>query len=145
MQKRAWAIVGAVECVVMAAIVAVSFISGGCSTLIECTGGSFPMKCHWAFVACGFVGIAGLVTALSALACTERASRRVAAVSLLAETVIAVLLTTPVGIGLCASPEMHCHLTAHLVWPLCAASAVLALVMFAKTDPGLAEKPKMRL
>nr|WP_260620137.1 DUF4418 family protein [Gordonibacter massiliensis (ex Traore et al. 2017)] len=71
--------------------------------------------------------------------------RRFAAVASIATAVVAVLLTTPAGIGLCGSADMHCHQTALSLWIAAGAAIVVGIVQLAKADPKAAELPKMQL
>ena len=146
MGKRTWMILAVVGLVAMLAIVAASAFMGGCSKPVEtAAGGTVPMKCHWTFVATTFVGILGVVTSLLALAGSTKEGRRFAAIASIATAVVAVLLTTPVGIGLCGSADMHCHQTALYLWVAAGAAVVVGIVQLAKADPKAADLPKMKL
>lgn len=146
MSKTSWTVICIVGAVAMAAIAVVSGVLGGCSTAVElANGSSMPMKCHWTFVADAFVGVAGAVIALTAITCKEQTGRRAMGVALVMCALVAACLPTSLGVGLCANAEMHCHMTAAIVWVLCAVSAVVGIMQIVKSEPRDSELPKRSL
>ncbi len=103
------------------------------------------MKCHWTFVATSFVGIIGIVTSLLALIDSTKEGRRTAAIATAVSAIVIILLTSPLGIGLCGNADMHCHQTALVVWIASGASLVIAIIQTVKADPNAATLPKMGL
>ena len=146
MNKTAWMVVGIIEVVIMLAIAIWSGVMGGCSTQLETTaGGTCFMKCHWTFIAMPFVAIIGVVTAALATFAKTAEGRRFCAVATVVVAIIAIILTTSLGIGICAKSEMHCNTTAMGVWIMGAIAIILGLVQIAKGNPEAAERPKMKL
>ncbi|MDO4289656.1 MAG: DUF4418 family protein [Eggerthellaceae bacterium] len=145
MKAGVWKALGAVSVLCMIAVVAVSAVMGGCDKMIECTSGMMPMKCHWTFVAATFVGVAGVVSAIAALAAKTAEGRRVAALMTIVVGAIIAVLPMDFAIGLCGNAEMECHHTALVVWIAVAVAVVVALVQVAKANPADAEKPKLKL
>lgn len=146
MGKRAWMILAALGVAAMVAVVAVSTFMGGCAKPVEtAAGGTVPMKCHWTFIATTFIGIVGMVTALLGLAGSTKEGRRFAGIASVAVAAAVVLLTTPVGIGLCANADMHCHQTALALRITAGIALVVGIVQAVKADPQGAELPKMKL
>lgn len=145
MNKQARIAVSVFSLACMAAVAAASALMGGCDKLIECTSESFPMRCHWAFVACAAVGALGAVSSACALAAKGTEARRMAAAGTLAAAAACFLLLSSAGIGLCQNAEMACHQTA-LVVRICAGAATLAaLVQIVKADDNKEALPKMKL
>ena len=146
MKKQAWMILSALALVGMIAVVGASTLMGGCTSTIEtAAGGTVPMKCHWTFIATKFIGIIGIVSCILALANSTKEGRRTAAVVTAVTALVIILVTSPVGIGLCANADMHCHQTALVVWIASGVSLVAAAVQAIKADPAAAERPKMKL
>ena len=146
MNRTAWRIVSSIELVALIALTAWAAISGGCTTQVELASGmTMPMKCFWTFKAVPFVGAIGIVSALLALTSNTREGRRFCAIVSALVAIVAMVLPTSAGIGLCANAEMHCHATALGVWVLGAIAIVLAIAQIAKADPEAADKPKMKL
>ncbi|MEE8721581.1 MAG: hypothetical protein SOI38_01135 [Eggerthellaceae bacterium] len=144
MSKKSWTITLALATAFFGVATLVSFVMGGCSTCIETTSGAcVPMHCHYAFIASGFICIAGAVaSAVNLPGFGASAHRALAAV----ELSCAALCAGAIGaIGICSSASMHCHQTLHVVLSLLAAAAVVAVVQLAKANPKDAAKPKMRL
>lgn len=108
-------------------------------------GGTVPMKCHWTFIATSFVAIIGIVTALLALIDSTKEGRRTAAIATAVSTLVVILLTSPLGIGLCGNADMHCHQTALVVWIASGISLIAAIIQIAKADPNAATLPKRGL
>jgi len=146
MGKSAWMVLCVVGAAVMAAMAVVSTVMGGCEGMLDlASGGSVPMKCHWTFMADTFVGILGAVIGLLGLTCKEQTGRRAIAFVLIVCAVVAIVLTTPSGIGLCGMEDMHCHGTAHIVWALGGIAIVVGIVQALKAKPTDANLPKMKL
>ncbi len=146
MTKSAWTVVCIIAAVVFAGISVVSAALNGCSAMVElASGNSMPMKCHWTFVACAFIGIIGIAIALLGIACKDKSGRRViGALSVVCAAVVA-CIPAPFGIGLCAAAGMHCYYTAYAVWALCALAAIIGIVQLVKADPSMANLPKQSL
>lgn len=146
MDGRVWRLLGTVQLLFMAAIFAVCALLGGCDSQVELASGAATyMKCHWTFVACSVFAVAGFVIALVAQTAKEAQARRFLAVALIAVFAAIAYLPTPLGVGICASADMACHLAGYLTWGLCAAGIILALIQAVKADPASAERPKMQL
>ena len=146
MGKTAWSVVCIVAAAVMAGITGVSAALGGCPTMLELASGNMvPMKCHWTFVACTFIGIIGVATGLAGLLCKEKTGRRAIALSYIVCAAIIACMPTSFAIGLCADATMHCHGTAHIVWALAAVAVVVGVVQLVKADPDKVKLPKQQL
>ncbi len=146
MKQGAWITVGVLTLVCMAVVIVVSGVMGGCDHMLETTtAGEVPMKCHWTFVAAAYTGIIGLASAAISIGVKNTAARRTAAFITILTCVIVALYPTDLAIGLCANAEMHCHLTAYIVWITLAIAVILSIVQIVKANPADAEKPKMKL
>lgn len=145
MKRGAWIALSAVVMLCLAIMTVVSVVKGGCTKLIECESGSFPMKCHWTFIATTVVGVLGIVTGLLTAVASQREGRRMGALATALAAVAAIVIASPVGIGTCAHAESMCHVTETVVYVTCAVATVLCLVLTVKADPAEAEKPKMQL
>ena len=146
MNERSWKVLCAIELVVLVALTAWAASSGGCTTQVElASGSSMPMKCFWTFRAATLVAGVGAISSLLALAAKTPEGRRFSVIATAVATIAAMLLPTPLAIGLCANSEMHCHVTALGVWVLGVIALVVALVQFAKADPSAASKPKLKI
>ena len=146
MSKTAWTVVGIVEIIATAAVVAIAALMGGCNHTLETTsGGTCFMKCHWTFVAISIAGIAGIVNALLALIGKTTEGRRFAAIGVIVIAAISFFFTMDAGIGLCGNAAMHCHQTALGVWIASAVAVVCAIIQLAKANPEEANIPKMKL
>lgn len=145
MSKQARIVLFAIPLICMAAVAGASALMGGCDKLIECTTGSFPMRCHWAFVACAVIGGMGLVSSACALVAKGAEARRVGAVCTLAAAAACFLCLSSAGIGLCQNADMACHQTALVVRICAGAAALAALVQIAKADDNKEALPKMKL
>ena len=146
MNKTAWMIVCLVGAIAMAGVAIASAALGGCPGQLELANGNFvPMKCHWAFVADTFVGLAGAIVALLGIICKEASGRRAIGIALIAVAAVAAVMPTSFAIGTCAMPEMHCNGTAPIVWACAAIAIVIGLLMAVKANPAEADRPKMRL
>lgn len=145
MNKQARIAVSTIPLICMTAVAAASALMGGCDKLIECASGSFPMRCHWTFVACSVVGALGVVSSVCAVAAKGTEARRVAAASTLAAAAACFFLLSSAGIGLCQNAEMACYQTALVVRVCAGAAALAALVQIAKADDNKEALPKMKL
>lgn len=146
MDGRVWRLLSAIQLLFMAAIFAVCALLGGCDSQVELANGSATyMKCHWTFVACSAFAVAGFAIAWVTQMAKEAQARRFLAIALIAVFAAIAFLPTPLGIGICASADMACHLAGYLTWGLCAAGIILALIQLAKADPASPERPKMQL
>lgn len=145
MKNTAWKILSAIPLVCLAIGIAISIALGGCTTMIECTSGFVPMKCHWTFTATPYMLAIGAITSLGALTAKTKEGRRMAALGTLAACAAGVLVSSPAGIGICAKAGMTCHFTAYVVWAACVIAGIAAIVQLAKADPQAANAPKMKL
>lgn len=146
MNKTAWAVLGAIATVASAAVVIASFAMGGCDHMLETTsGGNCYMKCHWAFVAAGFTGIAAVASSVLAVLGKTAEGRRGAAVATIVVAAIVIVFTTDLGIGLCGNAAMHCHQTALVVRIAAAIAIVCAVAQIAGANPEKVNAPKMKL
>jgi hypothetical protein len=144
MSKRAWIVVQVLAAACFAAGAVASFAMGGCSTCIETASGAcVPMRCHYAFIASGFMCLVGAVASAVNLPGLEAAAHRTVAT---VEFACALFTFAAIqAIGICGDASMHCHQTLHVVLPCLAAAAILAVVQLVKADSKAAQKPKMRL
>lgn len=146
MSKKTWTVFGSIVLVIMLAIVVLSVALGGCTGMLELANGNTTfMKCHWTFVSMTIAASAGALIALCSIFCKTKEARRMGAISVLILLAAVVVLPSPLGIGVCASLDMHCHMT---VWATCGLAAVAAFITIAqliKADPKAAELPKMEL
>lgn len=145
MKQGTWKILSIVLTVLMAAVAVVAIVMGGCTEMVECSGGYMPMKCHWTYVAVAFIGCGGAIAALAGAFQAQTGGKRMAALAAVLFAVVAVLVISPAGIGTCAHADSQCNQTAAVEYVLCAASAVLGIVMMARADAEKAAKPKQRL
>lgn len=145
MKRNLWIVLSAVVVLCLVVCAAVSALKGGCVKLIECESGSFPMKCHWTFIATTITGVAGVVCALLTAVAPCKTGRRTGALATLAVIVATVVIASPAGIGTCAHAESVCHQTAAVVYVTCALAAVLCVLQAVRADPAQAERPKMQL
>jgi hypothetical protein len=136
MSPKAWRISAAIVLAIMLAGLLASVIIGGCDTLIPCESGSFPMKCHWTFIATATFFAVGAVLACVQLttmvagsdrgagstqpAAPERqqasstqpaapastSARRVSAIAIALLALAAAFLPSAWGIGICAGSGM---------------------------------------
>jgi hypothetical protein len=151
MFKDRYRIAGMVALLALLVALLTSLVLGGCDTLIPADSGSFPMKCHWAFIAVAVVLVIGIVLALAQLLLKTLEARRLAAALLLLVALAAAFLPSPWGIGicsdsgmmLCAIDGMDCHTTAPVVWVCSAIVIICAAVQLAKSDPNSVRKPKL--
>lgn len=145
MNKAIYKIFGLVLIVLFVALSIVSKVKGGCTGMIECTSAQVPMKCHWTFIAMIFVGIAGALTAALAFVATTCEGRRMASLAAALQALLAIVITSPLGIGTCAHADSPCNGTAAIVYVLAVLAIIIALVMAAKAQPEAEQKPKMQL
>jgi hypothetical protein len=151
MFKDIYRIAGVVALLALMVALLTSLVLGGCDTLIPADSGSFPMKCHWAFIAVAVVLVIGIVLALVQLLLKTVEARRLAAALLLLVALAAAFLPSPLGIGicsdsgmmLCAIDGMDCHTTAPVVWICSAIVVICAAVQLAKSDSDSAKKPRL--
>lgn len=142
MSPTIWKVLSGLLIVAFAALFIVGLV-GDCGGMLETTaGGLVPMKCHWAFLAECYVAPLGALAAFFALLSRHVAARRVSATMAAATAIVAVLLLSPLGIGVCANAEMQCNASAIVAEVVGAAAFVLALVMALTADPSAASKPK---
>ena len=139
-----WAVVSAAALAGAVLIAGASVLLGGCETLIECTSGGVPMRCHWAYLATGFTGVLAVVSAGLGLLAKGKEARRVSAAMTLSIAAASALLLTDFGIGVCPG-GMQCQESIWFVWAGCAVSAVAAIAQFALADPAAEQLPKMSL
>lgn len=145
MSKKARIVLSVIPLACTAAIAGASFLVGGCDKLIECASGSFPMRCHWAFVACGIIGLLGLISSTCALAAKGREGRLIAAAGTFAAAAACFLCLSSAGIGLCQNAEMACHQTALAVRILAGCAGAAALAQMAKAGDNEESLPKLKL
>ncbi len=145
MRQRTWVILSVIEIIAILAVIGVSVGMGGCTKMIECVSGSVPMKCHWTFVATTVTSVGALLIAGAALFTKTREGRLVGAFATLVALGATLFITTPLGIGICSSPEMHCHQTAPVLWAAAGIGCVLALIQLIMANPDKADLPKMRV
>lgn len=145
MKPAVWKALSALLIAAFVALFAIG-LTGGCSGMIEtAAGGQVPMKCHWAFLATSYVAAIGAIAGLLALFTSQLMARRVACIMAMAAAVVAGLLPSPLGIGVCASAEMSCNASALAAFIASAIAFAIALVLCIKADPQAADKPKRSL
>lgn len=146
MGKNAWLAFSIVGILCMAALIALSVFMGGCTKMIQtAAGGSVEMKCHWTFIATAIMGVVGLVSTVSTLVAKTTEGRRIASLMTLFIIAAIAFITSPFGIGLCASTDMHCHDTALYVWIVSAIGFIVACIQCVRANPGKANEPKMKI
>lgn len=148
MKDTTWRILCIVNALLFLATIIVSAILGGCDTLLQTASGSeVPMKCHWTFVATKYIGVIGLVASIAMTGFYEKYARRQVSAINLVTIIIMAVLTTPIGIGLCAKAEMHCHTTQIILLGVLAVILVFSVFMIAKAEfrDDSIEKPKQTI
>lgn len=137
MSRTAWTALCAIGAVAMIAMTAVSAVLGGCESTVELANGNNAfMKCHWTFLADAFVGAIGVVVAIMAMTCKDQSGRRASGVALIAVALVGACVPASPGIGLCSEPSMHCHMTALIVWCICAVAVIVGVIQIVKSKPG---------
>lgn len=145
MGNKARIVLSVIPLACMAAVVGASLLMGGCDKLIECASGSFPMRCHWTFVACSIVGLLGLVSSTCALVAKGREARLMTAAGTFTAAAACLLCLSSAGIGLCQNAEMACHQTALVVRMLAGCAGAAALVQMVKAGDNGEQLPKLKL
>jgi hypothetical protein len=145
MSKKTWSILSAVIAILSLAAVVSAFALGGCSTCVEtAAGGCVPMKCHWTFQAVGLMDISAVAAAAAGFTTPGVHGRRVcSALAALANALVLFAFYGPL-LGLCANPDMDCHVHAMVVTVFAVAALVVALAAFFSCNPA-AKKPKKEL
>lgn len=145
MKPMAWKVLSALLIVAFVALLAIGLV-GGCGGMVEtAAGGQVPMRCHWAFLAVSYVAALGVVAGLLALVSPQLMARRVACIMAMAAAIVTGLLPSPLGIGVCASPDMSCTTSAPVAFVVSAIAFAISLAMCIKADPQAADKPKRTL
>lgn len=145
MNKTAWTVASVVLAVLLLAFTLVSKLMGGCTTMVECTSGFLPMKCHWTYIAVFSIGIAGTICAVAAIFQKTLAGRRAWALAAGLALLTAICVISPLGIGTCSHADSQCNSTAIVEYLLGGIGIVVSLVMAALADPDWASKPKNTL
>ena len=145
MKNSIWKILCIVVAVIFIAAGIYGKVAGACPTMIECTSGQVPMKCHWAYIATAYIGIAGGVLALCAAFTKTTDAHRLGAIAIIVAAIVFILILSPVGIGVCSHETSTCVITRTIVYVLCAINIILGIVMAVKANPDEADLPKMKL
>lgn len=145
MSDKAWRLVSSIVFIAFVALFFVSYLMGGCQTTVETASGSqMHMRCYYAFIAESTISVLGIVIAIILSNALKRQVRRSIIIILWALIAIMFLLPSSLGIGICASAEMHCHMTRWVVYGILIAVALVSIVLFAKAedDPLKINAPK---
>ena len=145
MKQTTWKILCIVAAVLFIAAGVYGKLAGACPTMIECTSGQVPMKCHWAYIATAFIGGAGALLALCAAFAKNTDARRLGALSILIAALLFMAILSPFGIGVCTHETNPCVGARLVVYAMCIVNIVLAILMAIKANPQEAELPKMKL
>jgi len=113
-----------------------------CSHAITAFGGaSMPMRCHWTFKVERLLAAAALIASASLFAARHAEARRAAGRTLVLLAALVFAVTQEWGIGLCGSPEMACHRTAHWLWLWAALLAAEGLALALTRKSSAAQAP----
>ncbi len=86
-----------------------SVVLGACPGSVQtAAGGSVPMKCAWSFKAAAIVSALGVLASLGSILVRGTDGRRYAGVVGLLFAAATLFTVSPLGIGVCANPEMVC-------------------------------------
>lgn len=113
MSHKSWLTLAGFTVALSFILLAGIFIFPPCSSCVEtAVGGCVPMKCYWTFR--GEIPVAILLILVSAgqFFLKETKLRRIAALFVMAISVVGIAITTNAVIGLCMKAEMACHTTA---------------------------------
>ncbi len=145
MNDKAWKICSWIAFVLLVAISAVATAIGGCDKQVEtAAGGQMPMKCHWAMIAVALIAWPGLFSNIAATYSKESLVRRIATFGHAASALM-ILADLYYSIGICASAEMQCHMSALAITILCAITVVLDIVLIILAKPKDDNEPKMKI
>ena len=122
--KKKLNVVAAVEAIVAIFMwVAVTKIAPVCSGMLELVSGKqVHMKCYYTAVVFVFIAVLLLVNAVVAILAKPSLVSGVMTIALAA--VVFVALNDSIGIGICANPDMACHMTA----PFAKVSATVEII-----------------
>lgn len=110
--------------------------------LLETATGSVPMKCHWAFIAVGWMCAIGAVSAFIALFNGNTLAKRQFSILQVLIAICCILMLTPLGIGICAHEDSGCHMPAYVTWCVCAIVIIISIIMVAKANADAQSMPK---
>ena len=145
MKDSTWRILCVLSALLFVCAIVISAVMGGCDTLIQTSSGSeMPMKCHWTFIATKYIAVIGVIASAAMTGFYEKYARRQVSAINLVTIIVMALLTTPLGIGICAKQEMHCHTTQLVLLCILGVILILSIVMIAKAEykEEEPEKPK---
>lgn len=148
MTDKTWRILCMVNAALFIGAIVISAALGGCDTLVETTSGSqMPMKCHWTYVATKYIAVIGVIASAAMSGFYDKYARRQVSAINLVTIIIMALLTTPLGIGLCAKSDMHCHTTQIALLADLTVILVISIFMIVKAEykDGSIEKPKQTI
>lgn len=98
----------------VAMLISVKFIVPVCTGMVEMASGTQTfMKCHYTSVAVGFFAIILIVNAAAALFTKETVGAGIVAIAV--SVLVFLVFQDNIGIGICAKPEMACHVTAPVI------------------------------
>ena len=119
------AIVEAVAAVFM--LLAVKVIAPVCTGMVETAAGKqVPMRCHYTEVAATLFAMLLLVNAVVCFVTKQKVACGIMAVAL--GVCVFVILSSSIGTGICANPDMACNTTAPFI-KLCSTLALLTGVI----------------
>jgi hypothetical protein len=128
MSKRTQRIFNVIDAILFCVVVLLA-IYGGCTGTVETSSGAEePMQCYRTFSTTTTILVIGYVVYLWTLWPSKSMLMKVARVIPIVVSLIAIIVTTPIGMGICASPEMPCHTTKLAIHILLAISIVVAIV-----------------
>lgn len=114
--------------VAAAMLIGVKFIVPVCTGMVEMASGTQTfMKCHYTSVAVGFFAIILIVNAAAALFTKEAAGAGIVAV--VVSVLVFLVFQDNIGIGICAKPEMACHVTAPVIRLMAVLEALSGIAM----------------
>lgn len=129
MNDKAIKIFGIINLLAFLGCILFSVIMGGCSSPVELASGStMPMKCHWTFLAVPFVSLIGVIESVIMLIAKDKNAVFVSACLSIVTVVVAFLLMTNFGIGVCGHSDAHCHST-RIAVSICSAVALLSSIV----------------
>ena len=121
-KSRLFSVIEAAISAVM--LVGVKFLVPVCSGMVEMASGTQTfMKCHYTSVAVTFFAVLLLVNSIAAVVGIQAFVPGIVAIA--GAVLVFLVFSDNMGIGICAKPEMACHMTAP-VMKLCAVLEIFA-------------------
>ena len=128
MSKRTQTIFNVIDAIVFCAALLLA-IYGGCTGTVETSSGAKEsMQCYRTFSTTATILVIGYVIYLWTFRSSKPMLVKVARVIPIVVSLIAIIVTTPIGMGICVSPEMPCHTTKFAIHILLGISIIVAIV-----------------